>query len=51
MAVSVLILRIFFLAPSPDAYGGFLPWLGLSVILSSSLVWLSITRFKAGKQD
>lgn len=49
--ISVLILRIFFLAPAPAAYGKFLPWLALSVILSASLAWLSVTRFKAGRQD
>lgn len=49
--MSVLLLRIFFLAPVPCAYAGFLPFLTGAALLASSLVWLSVVRFTAGKQD
>lgn len=51
LAVTVLLLRIFFLAPAPEAYNAFLPWLAVYTLLTASLSWLSITRFKVGKQD
>ena len=49
--MSVLLLRIFFLAPVPRAYTGFLPFLIGATLLAASLVWLSVVRFTAGKQD
>ena len=49
--ISVLLLRIFFLAPAPEAYNAFLPWLAIYTLLTASLSWLSIARFKAGEQD
>lgn len=51
IAISALALRIFFLAPGPEAYNIFLPWLSAAVIFSASLIWLSVLRFKAGVQD
>jgi len=51
LVISILLLRVFFLAPAPEAYNGFLPWLALYTLLTASLSWLSIARFKAGKQD
>lgn len=51
LTVTVLLLRIFFLAPAPEAYNAFLPWLAIYTLLTASLSWLSITRFKVGKQD
>lgn len=49
--ISALLLRIFFLAPAPEAYNAFLPWLTACTLLTASFSWLSIERFKAGKQD
>lgn len=51
LAVSILLLRIFFLAPAPRAYDAFLPWLTLYTLLSASLCWLSVERFREGRQD
>ena len=48
--VSILTLRIFFLSTTPEAYNGFLPLLSLITILLSLFSWLSVERFKAGKQ-
>lgn len=49
--MSVLLLRICFLAPGPRAYGGFLPVLTLLTLVSAVLSWLSVVRFMAGRQD
>ena len=49
--MSVLLLRIYFLAPGPQAYGGFLPVLALLTLASAVLSWLSVVRFMAGRQD
>lgn len=51
IAVTVLLLRIFFLSPGPEAYNRFIPWLLLYSLLTVSFSWLSVLRFKAGKQD
>ena len=51
LVISALLLRIFFLAPAPEAYNAFLPWLAIYTLLTASLSWLSIARFKAGEQD
>ncbi len=49
--MSVLLLRIYFLAPGPRAYGDFLPVLALLTLASAALSWLSVVRFMAGRQD
>lgn len=51
LVVAILLLRIFFLASAPEAYNSFLPWLALYTLCTASFSWLSIARFKAGKQD
>lgn len=51
LAITVLLLRIFFLAPAPEAYNSFLPLLAIYSLMLVSLSWLSISRFKEGKQD
>ena len=51
LIVTVLLLRIFFLSSDPEAYNGFLPGLIVYSLLTVSLSWLSVIRFKAGKQD
>ena len=51
LVVSILVLRIFFLSTTPEAYNGFLPWLALYTLLTASFTCLSVSRFKAGKQD
>lgn len=49
--VAALWLTLYFQAPGAEAYNGFLPLLGLWTLLSGSLVWLSVVRFKEGCQD
>lgn len=51
LIIGILILKIFFLSTVPEAYNGFLPWLALYTLLTASFCWLSVSRFKAGKQD
>mgnify|MGYP001373015449 CR=1 FL=1 len=45
------IIRIFFLSNVPQAYDGFIWILLLFTGFTFILPWLSVTRFKAGKQD
>lgn len=51
LVVSAIVFRVYFLAPTPESYNGFLPWLTLYTLLTAVLSWISVTRFKAGKQD
>ena len=51
LIITVLLLRIFFLSDTPEAYNKFLPYMALFTILTASFSWLSVVRFKAGKQD
>ncbi|MBQ8270650.1 MAG: hypothetical protein IJZ22_05520 [Bacteroidaceae bacterium] len=51
MVVSILLLRVFFLASAPEAYNAFLPLLLVYTLLLATLSWLSIARFKEGRQD
>ena len=51
LVISALIIRVYFLAPGAEAYNGFLPWLTLYTLLVASFSWISVVRFKAGKQD
>lgn len=51
LAVTLLLLRIFFLSSEPEAYNGFLTWLVVYSLLCVSLSWISVLRFKAGRQD
>ncbi len=51
IGITLLLLKIFFMSDMPQAYNSFLPYLAIGSILIASLSWLSILRFKAGKQD
>lgn len=51
LLVSLLLLRIFFLSGTPEAYNGFLPVLVLFTVLTASFSGISIQRFKEGCQD
>ena len=51
LLVSALVLRVFFLSDTPEAYTGFLPFLSMFTLLTSSFSWLSVLRFKEGQQD
>lgn len=48
---AVLLLRIYFLAPAPEAYNGFLPLLALVTLMYSLLSMLSLSNFRDGRQD
>lgn len=45
------LIRIFFLESAGEAYNHFLPTLIFFILCSSSFIFLSISRFKEGKQD
>lgn len=49
--VALLLVRIYFLAPAPEAYNGFLPLLALLTLCFALLSMLSLTRFRDGRQD
>ena len=49
--IAVLLMRLCFISPTAGAYAPFLPTLLIYTILSSTLVWLSVSRFKEGRQD
>lgn len=51
MLVGLGVLRIFFLAPAPEAYNAMLPILFIFTLLLSLLSMLSVYRFKTGEQD
>lgn len=51
LIITAFTLKIFFMSPTPQAYNGFIVWLILYTIAILSLPWLSVSRFKVGKQD
>lgn len=51
LLAGALVVRVYFLSSVPHAYDGFLPWLAVCTLALSLLAWLSVTRFKAGRQD
>lgn len=51
LIIALLVLRVFFLSTTPEAYNNFLPWLALYTLLIAGFSWLSVVRFKEGKQD
>lgn len=51
LIISVFLLRIFFLANAPAAYISFLPLLTVCTLAAAAFSWLSVLRFKEGRQD
>lgn len=49
--VALGMLSLYFKQPVPEAYNGFLPMLTVMVLLTVSLVYRSVSRFKEGRQD
>lgn len=49
--IAVLLLKVFFFEAAAEAYNSFLPFLIIYILLSGSLAFLSVYRFKIGKQD
>lgn len=50
-AVAAITLRVYFLGVVPQSYNDFLPYLLVYTILLTTLSFISIRRFKAGRQD
>lgn len=50
-AMSIAILRILFLSGDPEAYNRFLPIIAIFTVLLAVLPFMSVARFKVGKQD
>lgn len=50
IAISMMLIRIYFISPYPEAYNGFLPYLTVFTFLLGSLSWISVSHFKKGKQ-
>ena len=50
-AMALLLMRLYFLAPAPEAYNGFLPLLTGVTLAYSMLTMISLTRFRDGRQD
>lgn len=48
---SVAFLRLYYLVPYPEAYNRLLPLALLLSLLPLTFAWLSVLRFKEGKQD
>ncbi len=51
MIISVLLLRILFMSADGEAYNSFIGYIVLFILFSTSLAFLSVSRFKEGKQD
>ncbi len=49
--IAVTALRVYFLAVVPQSYNNFLPYLSVYTVLLATLSFISIRRFKAGRQD
>lgn len=49
--IAAITLRIYFLGAVPQSYNEFLPYLTVYTILLATLSFISIRRFKAGRQD
>lgn len=51
LIISSLIIKIFYISPTPESYNSFVPWLALYTVTIIALPWRSVVRFKIGKQD
>lgn len=49
--IALLMIRIYFLTPTPEAYNGFIPHLVVLTASFALLSMLSLTRFRDGRQD
>lgn len=49
--IALLLVRIYFLSNTPEAYNAFLPLLAVLTLLYAPLSILSLTRFRDGRQD
>ena len=49
--ISALCLKVFYFPAGAEAYNDFIPYLLLFMVASSTFAFLSVARFKVGKQD
>ncbi|MDO5571152.1 MAG: hypothetical protein Q4F97_06765 [Bacteroidales bacterium] len=49
--IAVLVLKIFFIDSVGEGYNCFLPYMAITTLLFSTFIFLSVSRFKEGKQD
>lgn len=50
LVIAILVIKIYFVSSQPMAYLTFLPWLTIYTFASLSFCWISICRFKEGKE-
>ena len=50
IVIALLVLKVYFISEQPMAYVGFLPWLCIYTVALLSLSWISICRFKEGRE-
>lgn len=50
MGISALLIRLFFLSDTPEAYNRFIPILAITAAVTASFPFISIDRFKAGRE-
>ncbi|MBR0037963.1 MAG: hypothetical protein IJP70_10050 [Bacteroidales bacterium] len=50
LLVSLLVIKIYFISDAPASYNGFLPYLSVFTLALLPLNWISIARFKEGKE-
>lgn len=50
LVVALLLIKVYFISDTPEAYNSFLPYLAIYTFMMASLSLLSILRFKMGKQ-
>ena len=51
LVISILLLRIFFMSGDGQAYNSFIGWIFLFIVLFVSFAFMSVIRFKEGRQD
>ena len=50
MGISALLIRLFFLSDTPEAYNRFIPILAITAAVTASFPFISVDRFKAGRE-
>ncbi len=50
IVIALLVLKVYFISSQPMAYVEFLPWFAIYTCVLLSLSWISICRFKEGKE-
>jgi len=50
LLVSLLVMKIYFISDAPASYNSFLPALSVFTLALLTLSWISVARFKEGKE-